>query len=447
MSTLQAEFDYGVPQFQVLYLPLLIMIGAGFTLLAARMALGRWGAVKVTGVYLVPAGVHRRRHRRGDAPHRPPLPPLPRLRPRGGGRGLVARDRAAAAPGHGRRGPGGHRRPGDRAGLGQRVGVRGVDTAAGVAGHQDRPAGPGRRHRRRPARHRPGRGPGARPPRPAGGAARPSPASRCSGCWPSPSPGTSARSSATVKLQQVGSLASVEVTLDPPDAATRATAFAVSSWQGGSETVQSDLKDVGNGRYVASRPMPGDRQVEDDGQPAAGQRGHGRARLPPRRPGRSAPPRCRPARPDRAASCATPQSLLREVRPGPANAAVAAYTGLAVLVAIWIAAHRGRRPSGAAGGPDRAPHAVAAATYPPPAAMAAPPLSAYRRRTATGSDSQIAHSQDTGPLAISRSMRKNFPPASDRGPGGRGPHHVGVDRRHGRPGPGPVAGRPGRLPS
>src|SRR5947209_14766640 len=29
------------------------MIGAGFTLLAARMALGRWGAVKVTFVYLI----------------------------------------------------------------------------------------------------------------------------------------------------------------------------------------------------------------------------------------------------------------------------------------------------------------------------------------------------------------------------------------------------------
>ena len=34
MSTLQGEFDYGVPQFQVLYLPILIMIAAGFTLMA-----------------------------------------------------------------------------------------------------------------------------------------------------------------------------------------------------------------------------------------------------------------------------------------------------------------------------------------------------------------------------------------------------------------------------
>ncbi|MDQ2826846.1 MAG: hypothetical protein M3Y04_07800, partial [Actinomycetota bacterium] len=53
MSTLQAEFDYGVPQFQALYLPIIVMIAAGFTLLATRVALGRWGAVKVTGVYLV----------------------------------------------------------------------------------------------------------------------------------------------------------------------------------------------------------------------------------------------------------------------------------------------------------------------------------------------------------------------------------------------------------
>src|SRR5215207_1908626 len=56
MSTLQGEFDYGVPQFQVLYLPILIMIAAGFTLMAARRALGPGGALKVVGVYLVLRG-------------------------------------------------------------------------------------------------------------------------------------------------------------------------------------------------------------------------------------------------------------------------------------------------------------------------------------------------------------------------------------------------------
>ena len=53
LSAVQAEFDYGVPQFQALYLPLLIMVAAGLGLVLARIALGPWGAVKVVGVYLV----------------------------------------------------------------------------------------------------------------------------------------------------------------------------------------------------------------------------------------------------------------------------------------------------------------------------------------------------------------------------------------------------------
>ena len=52
LSAVQAEFDYGVPQFQALYLPLLIMVAAGMALVLARIALGPWGAVKVVLVYL-----------------------------------------------------------------------------------------------------------------------------------------------------------------------------------------------------------------------------------------------------------------------------------------------------------------------------------------------------------------------------------------------------------
>ena len=43
MSTFQGEFDYGVPQFQLIYQPMLIMLAAGVTLVAARMWLGRTG--------------------------------------------------------------------------------------------------------------------------------------------------------------------------------------------------------------------------------------------------------------------------------------------------------------------------------------------------------------------------------------------------------------------
>ena len=52
LSAVQAEFDFGVPQFQALYLPLLIMVAAGMGLVLARLALGPWGAVKVALVYL-----------------------------------------------------------------------------------------------------------------------------------------------------------------------------------------------------------------------------------------------------------------------------------------------------------------------------------------------------------------------------------------------------------
>ena len=56
-STLQAEFDYAVPQFRLLYQPVLIMVAAGFALVAARIRLGPWGAVQAVVVFLVVRGV------------------------------------------------------------------------------------------------------------------------------------------------------------------------------------------------------------------------------------------------------------------------------------------------------------------------------------------------------------------------------------------------------
>ncbi|MBW3594155.1 MAG: hypothetical protein KY391_01145 [Actinobacteria bacterium] len=53
LSTFQGEFDFGVPQFQQLYHPVLIVAAASVGLVAARAALGRWGAVKATAFFLV----------------------------------------------------------------------------------------------------------------------------------------------------------------------------------------------------------------------------------------------------------------------------------------------------------------------------------------------------------------------------------------------------------
>src|SRR4051794_19915871 len=52
LSTLQLEFGFGVPQFQLAFHPILIALAAGIGLVAARMRLGRGGALGATGAYL-----------------------------------------------------------------------------------------------------------------------------------------------------------------------------------------------------------------------------------------------------------------------------------------------------------------------------------------------------------------------------------------------------------
>jgi len=58
LSALQAEFDYGVPQFQLVFQPILIALAAGIGLTAARIKLGRWGALEAVAFYLVAALAH-----------------------------------------------------------------------------------------------------------------------------------------------------------------------------------------------------------------------------------------------------------------------------------------------------------------------------------------------------------------------------------------------------
>jgi hypothetical protein len=52
LSGFGLEFDYGAPQWQALYQPLLIAIAAGFGLCLARAAIGRGGALLATAFYL-----------------------------------------------------------------------------------------------------------------------------------------------------------------------------------------------------------------------------------------------------------------------------------------------------------------------------------------------------------------------------------------------------------
>ena len=53
MSTLQVEFDFGVPQFRGVFHPILIALGAGVALVAVRVRLGRGGALAAVAFFWV----------------------------------------------------------------------------------------------------------------------------------------------------------------------------------------------------------------------------------------------------------------------------------------------------------------------------------------------------------------------------------------------------------
>jgi hypothetical protein len=56
LSTFQGEFDFGVPQFRQVLHPVLIMLAAGIGLVAARLYLGRGGALQAVGGFLLIRG-------------------------------------------------------------------------------------------------------------------------------------------------------------------------------------------------------------------------------------------------------------------------------------------------------------------------------------------------------------------------------------------------------
>ncbi len=57
LSTFQAEFDFAVPQFRLVWHPILLMLAAGIGLVAARIVIGRGGALLAVAVYLVIRGL------------------------------------------------------------------------------------------------------------------------------------------------------------------------------------------------------------------------------------------------------------------------------------------------------------------------------------------------------------------------------------------------------
>jgi hypothetical protein len=56
LSIFQAEFDFGVPQFRMVFQPMLIALAAGFALVAARIWIGRGGALAAALIFLAVRG-------------------------------------------------------------------------------------------------------------------------------------------------------------------------------------------------------------------------------------------------------------------------------------------------------------------------------------------------------------------------------------------------------
>jgi hypothetical protein len=57
LSTFQAEFDYAVPQFRLVWHPILLMLAAGIGLTVARIVIGRGGALMALAVFLAIRGL------------------------------------------------------------------------------------------------------------------------------------------------------------------------------------------------------------------------------------------------------------------------------------------------------------------------------------------------------------------------------------------------------
>lgn len=329
MSTFQGEFDFGAPQFQILYLPLLVMAAAGFVFVIARIALGPWGALKALAAYLVlrlliGALVA------GDLGHTYPRFPLylvPALLVEAVGRWVGTRDRLRFSL---------------FAGLS--VGTIGL-VAEMVTLHYlgDMPVSVNLLWKTAIL------GPIAACAAAVigGGLARafsrgdrpiPVGALLLAGVGLIavllfPLPRNTGDVSATISLDREGDLATVHVLLDPPDAAEGATVFAVTSWQGGG-TRNADLEDRGGGRYTSSQALPITGRWKTM---VSLQRGDEVMAAPVYMPadpeiGASAVP----ALPERRVTFVRNTTvLLREAHDGPLWPSILAFTGLGLMIALW----------------------------------------------------------------------------------------------------------------
>ncbi len=333
LSTLQGEFDFGVPQFQVLYLPVLVAAASGFALVLARVALGRGGAAKALVAFLVIRGLLALLVG-GALNHTVPRFPLYLA-------AMLAVEGVAWWLGT-------ERRLRFAVVTGAVVGTVGLageilwiealgwfhvsaavlpkalilsPLAAGAAAVLAVGAG-----------------------RVASGGPR-LPAAAFGGALvvllvvlAYPLPRNVGEVDAVIRLQPVGvagETADVQVELQPPNAAVGASAFGLVSWQGGGR-VLSELVEVGPGRYMSATPVP----ITGTWKTMVGlQRGDQVMAAPIYLPadaeiGASAVP---PLPVRETPFVRNTEVLLREAHDGPTWPAVVAYSSLAVVLAGWLA--------------------------------------------------------------------------------------------------------------
>ncbi len=323
LSTYQAEYDYGVPLFPVVLLPVLVLAAAGLGLTTARLALGPGGALAAAVGFLVLRGA---------------------LAPVIGGLGHVMPRTAAYLPAAvaielvaWRFGTRNRLRFALASGaLLATVGLAGEWAWAATAGGHHLAAASWPLAATLAAGAAFGAAvlgtalAGSRLPRGALVAA----GALLVVAVAVPTQRQVGRVEAIVAIDRLDGDAVVDVEVRPRDAARSADLFEVWSAQGGGR-IQATLREVGPGRYRASRPVP----VGGDWKTlVALYRGREVMATPihlPADPDIGADEV--PAQPLRQADFRSMSSvLLREAHDGPAVTAIAAYATLAILLAVWL---------------------------------------------------------------------------------------------------------------
>ncbi len=356
LSTFQGEFDFGVPQFQALYLPVLFAVVMGFGLVLVRMALGQGGAITSVIAFLV-LRISLALLVGGALNHTTPRFPLYLV---GAvcvevvayvlGTDKTLRFALVAGAAAGTIGLAGEMAFVDVSGwfdvdptamlLPALVICLVAATAAAVLG-----AGLGRAWR------------------PSGDeSSTPMPLAALGVAGLAvivalalPLPRNVGQVDAVIRLEPAGDLAKVAVDVTPADAADNATAFGVMSWQGGGR-VWAELEKAGPGHWVTTKAVPiagswksmVSLQRADEVMaapiylPADAEIG---ASAVPALPERSAP------------FVRNTEILLREAKDGPGWPALLAYAGVALVAAVWIGlfAFTGRRLAGAEPPPPAPP--------------------------------------------------------------------------------------------